>query len=90
MNNVNSRESLRLKEKYKIDLGLAKDILEEKLDSLASPSKSQLTFEETSPSQQSPLSKPNPNTPKMADREDVMIDNDEWQDRRDRRANAPE
>jgi len=88
MNNANLRQSLRLKEKYKRDLGLVRDILEEILDSLDLPSKSQLTFEETSSSQHSSSSKPNPNTPKMVDREEVMIDNDEWQDRRDRRVNA--
>ena len=87
MNNTNLRRSLRLKEKYKIDLGLVRDILDEKLDFLASPSKSQLTFEETSP-QQISSSKHNPNTPKMVDREEAVIDNDEWQDRRDRKANA--
>ena len=59
------------------------------MDSLALPSKSQLTFEEI-PSQHSSSSKPNPKTPsKMADREKTIIEDiDEWKDRRDRRANA--
>ena len=74
MNNSNLRWSFSLKEKYKADLGLVRDILEEKLDSLASPSKSQLTFEETS-SQQSSSSKLNHKNPsKMADKEEASIE----------------
>ena len=59
------------------------------MDTLASPSKSQLTVEEIQ-SQPSSSTKPNPKTPsKMADREEVVVEDvDEWQDRRDRRANA--
>ena len=59
------------------------------MDSLASPSKSQLTFEEI-PSQPSSSTKPNPRTPnKMAEREEVVVEDvDEFQERRDRRANA--
>ena len=74
MNNANLRRSLRLKDKYKTYLGLVRDILEEKLDSLASPSKSQLTFEEI-PSQPSSSTKPNRRTPsKMVDREKFVVE----------------
>ena len=78
MDNANPRRSLKLKEKYKIDLNLVRDILEEKLYSLASPSKSQLSFEEI-PSQPSSSTKPTPRTPrKMVDREEVVVeDSDE-------------
>ena len=66
-----------MKEKYKTNLGLVRDILEEKLDCLTSPSRSQLTCEGNSSNLQSPLSKPNPKPPKMADREEVVDDNEE-------------
>ena len=70
-----------MKEKYKTDLGIVRDILEEKLDSLALPSRSQLTCGESSIKLQSPLSKPNPKTAQMADREEVVDDNEEWVER---------
>ena len=72
MNNANPRRSLRLREKYKTDLGLVRDLLEEKLDSLTSPSRSQLTCGESSKTLQSPLSKPTPKIAQMADREEVI------------------
>ena len=70
-----------MKEKYKSDLGMVRDILEEKLDSLTSPSRSQLTSEESSKTLQSPLSKPTPKIAQMANREEVIDDNEEWVDR---------
>ena len=70
-----------MKEKYKTDLGLVREIIEENLDSLNSPSRSQLTCEGSSKALQSPLSKPTPKIPKMADREEVINDNEEWVDR---------
>ena len=85
MNNANPRRSLRLKEKYKTDLGLVRDLLEEKLDSLTSPSRSQLTCEGSSKTLQSPLSKPTPKIAQMANREEVIDDNEEWVDRREHR-----
>jgi len=65
-----------LKDNYKSDLGIVRDILEENVDSLASPSRSQLTCGESSTKLQSPLSNPNPKVAKMADREEVVDDNE--------------
>ena len=89
MNDANMRWSLRLKEKYKTYLNLFREILEEILDSLASPSKSQLTFEEI-PYQPSFSPKPTPRTPrKVVNREEIEVeDGNELQERRDHRANA--
>ena len=64
---------------------MVRDILEEKLDSLTSPSRSQLTGEESSKTLQSPLSKPTLKIVQMANREEVIDDNEEWVDRREPR-----
>jgi len=73
MNNVDLRQSLKLKEKYKTNLNLVRYILDEKMDSLASPSKSQWTFEEI-PSQPSSATKPTLRTPrKMVDIKELVV-----------------
>ena len=64
---------------------MVRDILEEKLDSFTSPSRIQLMSEESSKTLQSPLLKPTPKIAQMANREEVIDDNEEWVDRREHR-----
>ena len=55
---------------------------------MVSSSQSQLTCEGPSSTLQSPLTKPYLPTPKMADREEVVDDNEEWVERREPRVHA--